>query len=60
MDLGPYAPFIVTAYAAAIVIVVGLVGWLALDRRHLVRQLQGLDAQGVSRRRSEHKVEEQR
>ncbi|HEY7245775.1 MAG TPA: heme exporter protein CcmD [Xanthobacteraceae bacterium] len=58
MDLGPYAVFIVTAYAAAIVIVAGLVAWVVLDRRHLVRQLAEMEARGLSRR-SERKLEEQ-
>jgi heme exporter protein D len=59
MDLGPYAGFIVTAYAAAIVIVGGLVAWVVLDRRHLVRVIGEIEAQGASRR-SERKVEETR
>jgi heme exporter protein D len=58
MDLGPYVVFIVSAYAAAIVIVVGLVGWVALDRRQLGRQLEELEARGVNRR-SERKLEDQ-
>ncbi|MGA6969934.1 MAG: heme exporter protein CcmD [Xanthobacteraceae bacterium] len=57
MDLGPYAGFIVTAYAAAIVIVAGLVAWVVLDRRHLVRVIAEMEAQGAGRR-SERKVEE--
>ncbi len=57
MHLGPYAGFIVTAYAAAIVIVAALVAWVILDRRHLLRQLTELEAQGISRR-SERRVEE--
>ena len=58
MDLGPYVVFIVSAYAAAIVIVAGLVGWVVLDRRQLVRQLEELEVQGVSRR-SERQLEDQ-
>ena len=58
MDLGPYVVFIVSAYAAAIVIVVGLVGWVALDRRQLGRQLEELEARGENRR-SERKLEDQ-
>ena len=50
MDLGPHAAFIVTAYAAAIAIVAGLIVWVVLDRRHLARLLDELEAQGVSRR----------
>jgi heme exporter protein D len=57
MDLGPYAGFIVTAYAAVIVIVAGLVAWVVLDRRHLVRVIAEMEAQGASRR-SERKGEE--
>jgi heme exporter protein D len=50
MDLGPHAAFIVTAYAAAIAIVAGLIMWVVLDRRHLSRMLDELDAQGITRR----------
>ncbi|MEA3073497.1 MAG: hypothetical protein QOD29_4943 [Alphaproteobacteria bacterium] len=57
MDLGPYAGFIVTAYAAAIVIVGGVVAWVVLDRRHLVRVIAEMEGQGASSR-SERKVEE--
>lgn len=57
MDLGPYAGFIVTAYAAALVTVGGLVAWVLIDRRHLVRVIAEMEAQGASRR-SERKGEE--
>jgi heme exporter protein D len=50
MNLGPHAAFIVTAYAAAIAIVAGLVVWIAFDRRHLSRTLDAFEAQGISRR----------
>jgi len=50
MNLGPHAAFIVTAYAAAIAIVAGLVAWIAFDRRHLSRMLDTFEAQGISRR----------
>jgi heme exporter protein D len=50
MDFGPYAVFIVTAYAAAAVIVAGLVIWIMLDRRRLVRAMADIEAQGVGRR----------
>ena len=50
MELGPHGMFIVTAYAAAIGIVAGLILWVVLDRRRLVRTLDELDAQGVTRR----------
>ena len=50
MNLGPHAAFIVTAYIAALAIVAGLVGWIALDRRHLSRILEDFEAQGIGRR----------
>ena len=58
MDLGPHAAFIVISYAAAIAIVAGLIAWIVLDRRHLTRELDELDAQGITRR-SERAGEEQ-
>jgi heme exporter protein D len=57
MDLGPHAAFIVTAYAAAIGIVAGLIVWVVLDRRHLARVLGEFEARGVTRR-SEHASKE--
>jgi heme exporter protein D len=50
MGLGPHAAFIVTAYAAAIGIVGGLIAWVAVDRTHLRRALEELETQGVTRR----------
>jgi heme exporter protein D len=50
MNLGPYAAFIATAYAAAIVIVAGLIVWIVLDRRHLIRVIEEIETQGIARR----------
>jgi heme exporter protein D len=50
MDLGPHAVFIVTAYAAAAVIVGGLIAWVLLDHRAQLRKLAELEARGVTRR----------
>jgi heme exporter protein D len=50
MDLGPHAVFIVAAYAVAIVIVAGLIVWVAVDRRHLRRALDQLEERGITRR----------
>ena len=33
MDLGPHADFIIAAYLIAIVVVGGLIAWVALDYR---------------------------
>ena len=50
MNLGPHAAFIVTAYAAATVIVAGMIAWVTLDCRQLTRELDDLEARGVTRR----------
>jgi heme exporter protein D len=50
MNLGPHAAFIVSAYAAALVIVAALIIWVVLDRRYLARMLDEFDAQGITRR----------
>ena len=50
MNLGPHAAFIVTAYTAAVVVIGGLIGWVALDYRAQLRKLAGLEAEGVTRR----------
>jgi len=57
MDFGPNAVFIATTYAATFVILAGLVAWLALDRRYLLRVIEQMETQGAGRR-SEHKLEE--
>jgi heme exporter protein D len=50
MNLGPHAAFIVSAYAAAAIIVALLVAWVVIDRRRLGRALAELEAHGVTRR----------
>lgn len=50
MNLGPHAHFIVTAYAAAIAIIAGLIVWIVLDRRHLTRMLDDFERRGIKRR----------
>lgn len=50
MPLGPYAPFIVTSYAAAAVVVAILIGWVVLDYRNQTERLRKLDRSGVTRR----------
>ncbi|HYY37070.1 MAG TPA: heme exporter protein CcmD [Xanthobacteraceae bacterium] len=50
IQLGPHAAFILTAYAAAIAIVAGLIAWILLDRRHLTRMIDDFEAQGIMRR----------
>jgi heme exporter protein D len=50
MELGPYAAFILTAYAAAVVVIGSLVVWVWLDHRAQLRKLADLEARGVTRR----------
>jgi heme exporter protein D len=50
MSLGPYASFIVTAYAVVAIVLVLLIGWVILDYRSQTRRLRELDESGVTRR----------
>ena len=50
MDLGPHAVFIVTAYAAAVLVVGALIGWVLLDYRAQKHILEDLETRGVMRR----------
>ena len=49
-SLGPYASFIVSAYALVIAVVVVMIGWIAIDYQRQQRQLRDLQAQGTMRR----------
>ncbi len=53
MDLGPHAAFIVTAYAAALVVLGGLIAWVAFDYRAQTHKLAELEALGIKRRSSD-------
>ena len=50
MSLGPYAPFIVTSYGLAALVVLILIAWIAIDYRRQKQRLRELDASGVVRR----------
>ena len=50
MNLGPHAAFILTAYAAAAIVIGGLIAWVLLDYRAQTRRLIDLEARGVTRR----------
>ena len=50
MQLGPYAPFILSAYGAALAIVAALITWIALDGRRLRRLLDEAEMKGLTRR----------
>jgi heme exporter protein D len=49
-SLGPHAAFIVTAYGAALMVVVLLIAWVWLDHRAQRRKLDELEARGITRR----------
>jgi heme exporter protein D len=50
MTLGPHAAFIVAAYAAALGVVIGLIGWVRADHAAQRRLLADLEVRGVTRR----------
>jgi heme exporter protein D len=50
MELGPYALFIVIAYALAALVFTVLIGWVLLDHRALKHALEELEMRGVTRR----------
>jgi heme exporter protein D len=50
MSLGPYASFIVTAYAVVAAVVAILIGWIAIDYRNQKQHLRELDESGIVRR----------
>jgi heme exporter protein D len=50
MSLGPYASFIVTAYALVAAVVAILIGWIAIDYRNQKLRLRELDESGIMRR----------
>jgi len=50
MNLGPHAAFILAAYAAATIVIGGLIAWVLLDYRAQLHKLADLEARGVTRR----------
>ncbi len=58
--LGPYAAFIMGAYAAAALVVGALIGWVLIDHRLQRRTLQELEARGITRRSERTGSDEQR
>jgi heme exporter protein D len=50
MNLGPHAAFIWWAYGVALLVVLALIAWVALDHRAQRKRLAQLEAQGVTRR----------
>jgi heme exporter protein D len=50
MNLGPHAAFIIAAYVAALVVIIGLITWVIADYAAQRRLLADLEGRGVSRR----------
>jgi heme exporter protein D len=50
MNLGPHAAFVWWAYGVALLIVLALIAWVALDHRAQRRQLARLQEQGAPHR----------
>jgi heme exporter protein D len=53
MDLGPYAGFIISAYAVVIAVVGILVAWVTADYAAQKRTLAELERRGIARRSAE-------
>ena len=52
MELPAHSAFIVAAYAATIVVVIGLIAWVMADYRAQQRVLEELEARGLGRKPS--------
>ena len=50
MQAAAHTGFIIAAYAAAVVVVGGLIAWVMLDYRAQLRNLADLEKRGVTRR----------
>jgi len=57
MDLGPHANFILAAYGIALLVLLVLIAWIALDYRLQRRRVAELESQGITRRSVQAKVE---
>jgi heme exporter protein D len=49
-SLGPHADFIITAYAAAVFILIALIAWVWADYQSQRRVLNDLEQRGIKRR----------
>ena len=50
MSLGPYAAFILAAYALTIAVIGALIAWVLVDYRLQQKILADLEARGLTRR----------
>jgi heme exporter protein D len=56
LDLGPYAGFIIAAYAASLGVVAALIAWIIADHRAQQRALKDLEARGTMRHSAPREV----
>jgi heme exporter protein D len=57
IDLGPHADFILAAYGVALLVLIVLIAWIALDYRSQRRRVAELESQGITRRSVQAKAE---
>jgi heme exporter protein D len=50
VNLGPHAGFILAAYGIALLVVLALIAWIAIDYRAQRRKVSRLESEGVTRR----------
>jgi heme exporter protein D len=50
MSLGPYASFIIGAYALVAIVLAMLIGWIVADYRSQTQRLREFEESGVTRR----------
>jgi len=53
IELGPYADYILWAYAGVGIIVAALIAWVVYDARRVKARLKSLEERGVRRRSAE-------
>ena len=58
MQATAHIEFIVAAYAAGVVVIVALIGWVMLDYRLQRRILAELETKGISRRSARESADE--
>jgi heme exporter protein D len=50
IELGPYADYILWAYAGVALLVLALIGWVVYDARRVASKLKSLEERGIRRR----------
>jgi heme exporter protein D len=50
IELGPYADYILWAYAGVAVLIAALIAWVAYDARRVNARLKSLEQRGIKRR----------